>query len=186
VFSASETRFSGARLSFDQHGVTLVEMIIAIVIMSIALVSLAFTISLSTSKSADIFWQVKVVELGQAYMEEILARRFDEATPVGGIPACVPSGTACTAIGLDSGETRTLFDDVDDYDGVDDSPPKDAEGNDRLNYIGYRVQVSVAYADAAQQTAYGLDGPYDAKLITVTVSHPTGKALKFSAYKGNY
>ncbi len=167
-------------------GATLVELIIAIVIMAVALVSLAMTISLSAGKSADIFWQVKVVELGQAYMEEILSRRFDEATPVGGIPACEPGGTSCSAIGVDAGETRPLFDDVDDYDGVDDSPPKDAEGNDRPSYAGYRVQVSVAYADAGQQTAYSLDGAHDAKLITVTVSHPTGSALVFSAYKGNY
>ncbi|MFT6432566.1 MAG: MSHA pilin protein MshD [Candidatus Azotimanducaceae bacterium] len=167
-------------------GATLVELIMAIVIMAVALVSLALTISLSAGKSADVFWQVKVVELGQAYMEEILARRFDEATPLGGAPACEPGGTACSSIGVDAGESRALFDDVDDYDGVDDSPPQNAEGVDRLNYVGYRVQVSVAYADAAQQTAYGLDGAYDAKLVTVTVSHPTGSALVFSAYKGNY
>ena len=168
------------------RGATLVELIIAIVIMAVALVSLALTISLSAGKSADIFWQVKVVELGQAYMEEILSRKFDEATPVGGIPACEPSGTSCSAIGIDGVETRPLFDDVDDYDGVDDSPPRDAEGNERLNYVGYRVQVSVAYADAGQQGAYSLDGAHDAKLITVTVSHPTGSELVFSAYKGNY
>lgn len=170
----------------SSKGATLVELIIAIVIMAIALVSLALAISFSAGKSADIFWQVKVVELGQAYMEEILARRFDEMTPLGGSPACEPSGSACSSIGVDAGESRTLFDDVDDYDGINDSPPKDAEGNDRLNYVGYRVQVSVAYADAAQQTAYNLDGAFDAKLVTVTVSHPTGSALVFSAYKGNY
>jgi MSHA pilin protein MshD len=119
-------------------------------------------------------------------MEEILARRFDEATPLGGVPACDPSGTPCSSIGVDAGESRALFDDVDDYDGVDDSPPQNAEGVDRLNYAGYRVRVSVAYADAAEQTAYGLDGASDAKPITVTVSHPTGSALVFSAYKGNY
>jgi len=181
VFSST-----GSPPAIKPHGATLIELIVAIVIMGIALVSLALAISLSTARSADSFWQVKVVELGQAYMEEILARRFDEATPIGGVPACEPGGTACTGIGIDGGETRPLFDDVDDYDGVNDSPPKDAEGNDRPNYIGYRVQVSVAYVDAAEQAAYSLDGAYDAKLITVTVSHPTGNALVFSAYKGNY
>ena len=180
------SNFLKKQSSGSASGATIVELIIAIVIMAVALVSLAFTISLSAGKSADIFWQVKVVELGQAYMEEILSRRFDESTPLGGSPACEPSGSGCSSIGVDSGESRTLFDDVDDYDGIDDSPPKDAEGNDRLNYVGYRVQVSVAYADAGQQTAYSLDGAYDAKVITVTVSHLTGNALVFSAYKGNY
>ena len=98
-------------------GATLVEVIIAIVLTAIVLVSLASAVSLSTSKSADLLWQVKAVELGESYLEEILGKRFDENSPVGGIPACHSSATACGAVGPD-GESRAAYDDVDDYDNI--------------------------------------------------------------------
>jgi MSHA pilin protein MshD len=44
-------------------------------------------------------------------MAEILSRRFDELSPVGGIPAC----TVCSIpAAFNDGESRTLYDDVDD------------------------------------------------------------------------
>ena len=166
-------------------GATLVELIITIVIISIALVSLALTVSFSASHSADSMIQVKLVELAQAYTEEILTKRFDENSPSGGIPACNPGGTVCGALGSD-GETRSTFDDVDDYDGIDETPPQDSLGFSRPNYVGYRVQIAVSYMDAAQLVSYGLDDSTDAKLVELTISPPSGPAIDFTFYKGNY
>ncbi|MCB1644175.1 MAG: hypothetical protein KDI36_01915 [Pseudomonadales bacterium] len=166
-------------------GATLVEVIIAIVLTAIVLVSLASAVSLSTSKSADLLWQVKAVELGESYLEEILGKRFDENSPVGGIPACHSSATACGAVGPD-GESRAAYDDVDDYHGLDESPPQDSDGVARSLYTGYRVQVQVSYVSAATVTALGLSATDDAKLIEVTVTPPGGSAMTFAAYKGNY
>ena len=167
------------------HGATLVELIVTIVIMSIALVSLAMTVSYSASHSADSMIQVKVVELGQAYIEEILTKRFDENSPVGGIPACSPLTTSCGSLGAD-GEARVDFDDVDDYHGLSDSPPQDSLGVDRASYVGFRVDVQVTYMTPAQILALNLDGTTDAKLIMVTVSPPVGTAIDFTVYKGNF
>ena len=150
---------------FKSCGATLVELVLTIVIMSIALTSLAMTVSFSASHSADSMIQVKVVELGQAYLEEILSKRFDENSPVGGIPECYPGGAVCGLIGTDS-EVRAEYDDVDDYHGLDESPPRDSLGNVRNDYVGYRVQVDVSYMSAAQLTTYSLDDVTDAKLIT--------------------
>lgn len=180
--SAGRSFPPGARHS---KGATLVELIVTIVIISIALVSLAMTVSYSASHSADSMIQVKLVELAQAYTEEILTKRFDENSPSGGIPACNPGGTVCGALGSD-GETRSTYDDVDDYDGIDESPPQDSLGVIRQNYGGYRVQISVSYMDAAQLVAYGLDDSTDAKLVELTISPPSGPALDFTFYKGNY
>ncbi|MFT7685422.1 MAG: MSHA pilin protein MshD [Candidatus Azotimanducaceae bacterium] len=167
------------------QGVTLVELIVTIVIISISLVSLALTVSFSASHSADSMVQVKLVELAQAYTEEILMKRFDESSPSGGVPACFPAGSACGGLG-DESETRSTFDDVDDYDGLDESPPLDSLGNTRENYIGYRVQVAVTYMDAIQITAYGLDTSSDAKLIEMSISPPSGSTINFAFFKGNY
>ena len=171
--------------AYRAAGATLVELIVTIVIMAIALTSLAMTVSFSASHTADSMYQVKVAELGQAYLEEILSKRFDENSPVGGIPACYPGGTVCGAIGIEA-EARATFDDVDDYHGLDETPPRDSLGNIRNNYTGYRVEVNVAYVSPAQVTSHGLDDVTDAKLVTVTVSPPSGTSNIFTAYKGNF
>ncbi|MBV1879276.1 MAG: hypothetical protein KUG79_16660 [Pseudomonadales bacterium] len=166
-------------------GATLVELVITIVILAIALVSLAMTVSFASSHSADSMVQVKVVELGQAYLEEILTKRFDENSPLGGIPACTPSATVCGTIGNES-ETRSNFNDVDDYDGLSENPPRDSLGIVRSGYVGYQVDISVAYMTTAEIAAYGLDDQTDAKLVRVIVSPPVGSGIEFSAYKGNF
>jgi len=163
-----------------------VELVITIVIMAIVMVTIASTLARSVGRSADLLYQVKLVELGQAYLEEILTKRFDENSPVGGVPACSPTTTVCGAIGVEAGESRGLFDDVDDYDGLDESPPVDSQNNVRQNYAGYRVAVTVSYLTPALQSAYSLDGVTDGKLISVTVSPPTGTPLVVSVYKGNF
>ena len=120
--------------------------------------------------------------LAESYLEEIMARRFDEATPLGGVPPCV----ACSVVGPDGGETRAQYDDVDDYHGVDDQPPLDIEGNPRAEYAGYRVQVSVAYLDAGQVAALGLDATSDAKLVRVQVTAPGQSTMEFPMLRANY
>ena len=75
---------------------------------------------------------------------------------------------------------------MDDYDGVDDSPPVDVLGNPLTEYAAYRVQVSVAYADAAQVAAYGLDDATDAKVVTVTVTPPGGTPIRYPLVRSNY
>ena len=43
--------------------------------------------------------ETKAIELAQSYSSEIKAKRFDENSPVGGVPPCdgVSGGNGCTA-----------------------------------------------------------------------------------------
>ena len=136
-----------------QGGITLIELVAVIAIMAIALIGVTQTISVVTRQSADTLLETRAVALAQSYLEEILGKRFDENSAPRGIPPCSESYNACTdesAFGPDSGETRDLFDDVDDYhnlaegDGETD-PLLDSEGNIRAGYDNFRVQVSVRY-----------------------------------------
>ena len=170
----------------SQSGVTLVELVVTIVILGIAIVPLTMTLSFSASHSADSMIEVKVIELGQAYIEEILSKRYDENSAQGGAPPCSSSGVACGTIGAESGETRPLFDDVDDYHGVDDQPPLDSLGSARLGYDRFRVEVEVSYSDASEVAAYGLDSTVDAKKILVRVHPPVGTAVTFDVYRSNF
>jgi MSHA pilin protein MshD len=166
-------------------GFTLVELVVTMVVIGIAMLGIAFALSFAFARQSDALWQVRTVALAEAYAEEILARRFDEVTPVGGVPPCSPSAMACGPAG-DDGELRAEFDDVDDYHELDEQPPLDADGNPRAGYDRYRVQVSVAYLDAGQLAAFGLDHVSDGKLITVRVTPPGQAAIEFPVVRGNF
>lgn len=186
---------------YRQCGITLVEMVVTIVILGIALTGITMAINQGLSRSADTLPQTRGVALAQSYLDEILGKRFDERSSPRGIPPCRNNCTAEAGFGPDGGETdRSGFDDVDDYHDLDEGwqqpdPLRDADGNERGEYGNFRVQVSVRYLDpgAGEEeenlgaTPDDLDDEQDAKLVTVTVSHPSEPdGWDFSAYKSNF
>ena len=168
-----------ASASPKQQGVTLIELIITIVILSIAVVSVVSAISGTVGRSADPLWQTKALQLAQAYLDEIGTKRFDEDAGNGGVP---PDDSGVCDIGAEGGETRATYDDVDDYDGVDDMPPVLQTASGFANYGGYRVQVAVVCAG----TEVGGANNNAAKRIDVTVTPPGQSSLVFSLYRGNF
>ena len=181
-------------------GFTLIEVVVGIVVSAIALTFLSALFFSGSGNSVKPLMQIRAAEFAQSLMEEILAKPFDENTPVGGIPAC----TVCTAqgdLGFDSGEElspgvgdRSLFDDVDDYDYYcNDGSPfdiRDAFGNTLNNFTNYRMSICVVYDgdfNGVDDSTEGVNN-VSAKLITVTVFPPSsvGGGISFSAYKGNY
>lgn len=166
-------------------GFTLVELVVTMLIVSISVLAIGQALGFAFSHQSDTLWQARVVALAQSYADEIAARRYDEAAPVGGVPPCAPAAVPCSTLGND-GEPRAEFDDIDDYDGLDELPPRDQDGNPRVDYAGYRVQVAVAYLDAAQVAAFGLDDGSDAKLVTLTVTAPGETPMAFPLLRGNY
>ena len=195
-----------------QSGVTLIELVLTIVLLAIALVGVTLGIQMATSRSADTTLEVRAVALAQAYLDEILGKRYDERTPSNGVPPCrasAPPPRQCSAeiafganygTPVDSGEnSRARLDDVDDYHGMDEGdgqvlPLQDAEGNTRTDYENFRVQVTVRYINvgvAEEEENLGvnneLDDEFDAKLITVRVSfRGISNDWAFSAYKSNF
>ncbi|MEM1437189.1 MAG: prepilin-type N-terminal cleavage/methylation domain-containing protein [Pseudomonadota bacterium] len=168
------------------HGFTLVETIISMVVISIAVLGITSTLAFSLKRQSDGLWQSKAAALGTTFMEEILARRFDEQTPVGGEPPCAPTTTPCSPpAGFADGEARSAFDDVDDYDGLDEQPPRDESGVPMAEFSGYRVQISVRYPSAAQQAALGVTGT-DIKVVDLRVTPPGQSPLLFSFVRANW
>jgi len=186
-------------------GMTLVELIMTIVILAIALTGITLALSGGLGRSADALVQTRVVALAQSYLDEILARRFDQQSDVRGIPPCWLDCTAASEFGPTPAELscgRTCFDDVDDYHNLDEGwnsataqPLRDADGLPRLGYDSFRVRVTVRYLDPATEAVLdiGVQPSSDplwarnAKLITVNVSHPSNPAgWNFSAYKANF
>ena len=151
-----------------QRGVTLIELIAAIVILAIALVGITAAVPSAISRSSDTTLEARAVALAQSYLDEILARRFDANSGARGIPPCFidadplnPGGMrACSeTLGPEPDEaliaptySRENFDDVDDYHGLDEGyaqgrPLVDADG--RLSGL-----ITVKDFDKTEQYPY--------------------------------
>ncbi|UZE95778.1 type IV pilus modification PilV family protein [Alkalimarinus alittae] len=161
-----------------QSGMTLVEMVISIVLISIAVTAVLSAFSTTMGRSSDSLWKNKSLKLAQLYLDEILSKKYDSSTPLGGVPA---STTITCPIPAGGGGNRALYDNVDDYNGINDSPPKLVSGA-LANYTGYSVQVSVACAG----NEVGIADNSKAKRITVSITPPNQSPMPFSVYRGNY
>ena len=188
------------RASKTRSGVTLVEMVIVISILAIALTTVTQMLTRNTVSGAYTYDETKAVELAESLTGEIRSKRFDENSPVSGVPPCdgVSGGSACTAsasLGPEAGETaspytRVNFDDVDDYDGVDEGSGSatgndllDVAGNQRSGYQNFRVQIAVSYSGNVAPRSGELT---DSKKVQLTITQPTGEALDFTFHVGNY
>ncbi|MDF1761917.1 MAG: prepilin-type N-terminal cleavage/methylation domain-containing protein [Oleibacter sp.] len=158
-----------------QHGLSLIEMVIAIAIISIAITATLRAFSVLVGRSSDPLIDVRVVDLAQLYLDEILSKKFDELTPAGGIPA-YPSGCRIS----DEGEARAAFDDVDDYDRINNESPASIQQSLATEYTGFRVSISVTCESGVGANTGG------AKYIAITIIEPKGNQWQFAAIKGNY
>ena len=182
------------------RGVTLVESVVVIVILAIALTAVTQMLSQTTVIGAYTYDETKAIELAESLAGEIRSKRYDENSPVSGVPPCdgVSGGSACTAsasLGLEAGETaspytRVNFDDVDDYDGVDEGSGSatgndilDVVGNQRSGYQNFRVQIAVSYSGNVAPRSGELT---DSKKVQLTITQPNGEALDFTFHVGNY
>ncbi len=135
----------------SQRGVTLIELLLAIMIIAIAFTGLVSISSVALPASAAAQRGAQAAALAGAYLDEISAKPFAD-----------PDGI--------SGEAnRAQFDDVFDYDGLDDAPPRGANGVVLPGLTSFRVTVTVANTASFGPTG-GEVPAADAAAITVSVS----------------
>ncbi len=156
------TRQSNLRQS-GQSGFSLVEMVICIVILSIALTGVLSAITYANLYSGDPVRRQQAVTLAQAKMEEILLRDFYDPDVPG--VACPPNDG--------------YLDNVCDYNGYTDTPAAP------LN--GYTITVRVVDTDnlGAGSTQI-LGSNNDVLRVDVTVTYDTDQAVTLSAYRASY
>ncbi|WP_299790267.1 prepilin-type N-terminal cleavage/methylation domain-containing protein [uncultured Shewanella sp.] len=173
-------------------GFTLVELVVGMVVLSIALVMLTSMLFPQADSAAETLHRVRSAELAHSVMNEIWGKRYDQNTnPNGGVPACgaaarpdlgLPAGAACTAPGNlgPDGEARNNYNDVDDYDGLNqNSLMLNGGAGDTYasRYPNYLLAVTVTYPDTSD---------LNRKLITVTVTTPSGERIVYNAVRSNY
>ena len=117
------------RFRIFQRGATLVELIISIVVLSVSAVGIMMVITQSTITSANPMIRAQGTAIAQAYMEEILSKRY---------PASGDNGP-------ETGESRSTYDDVADYNGLSDTTgARNYNGTVIAGLEGYNVAVSVS------------------------------------------
>ena len=168
---------------FRKHhqGTTLIELVMTIVIISVAIAGVVGAFSLIAGRSADPLNQTRAVALSQRYMDEILAKKFAEDSPVGG-----GAVASCSVTGSESGESRSTWNDVDDYDEVTGETPSDywnSSVDDEPGYEQFKVDVSVICVNDPS-TELGVD--VVAKRIDITITDPSNNTYLFSAYRGDF
>lgn len=151
-----------SRSATRQRGVSLLEMIVFIVVVSIALGALLSVYTQSARSNVDPIIRLRLLEAAQSRLDEVIALKYDEATPTGGVPACsstgvVPLPPACTG-NVNNGRLNN----VSDFNEFEDNP-----------YTIYQREVRVSNEG-------------NRKLITVTVTAPDGQSLALSAYRYNF
>lgn len=179
------------------RGFTLIEIIISIVIVSVALTALLLFTSTSTRRSVDPLIQEQASAIAQAYLEEIMQKEFcdpdwdhdsNPATPLDCPAQCVSDACGtCSGTGVGwSIESRASYDDVCDYAGTD-NPPLDQAGNTFASGLG-DYSVTIAIDDSAGANLNGLTGNTGQVLrIDVTVSHPSMTPdLKIFGFRTNF
>ncbi|EOV5436049.1 TPA: type II secretion system protein [Vibrio parahaemolyticus] len=178
------------------RGMTLIEMIIAIVLMGIAMVMFSTALIPQIKDASTSHYQSRAIALGHSMMSQILARNFDHYyDDNGGMLRCGESGAdACSLLGRDGEASPSAFNDVDDYIGcwytenTQNSCPlgsekyqlSDVVGNSAdSSYINFRVEVAVKTTE--------LEGSVP-KMKQVKLDIFAGSALAISlvGYRGNY
>ncbi|MDY6978297.1 MAG: prepilin-type N-terminal cleavage/methylation domain-containing protein [Pseudomonadota bacterium] len=180
-----------ARVTNVDTGFTLVEMVVFIVVLAVGLSGVVLVINRTLLDAPEALVNTRAMEISQLYLDEILAKKYDNNTPQGGTPPCNTAGNPCipddtcnhadpNTFGSDS-ESRDQFDDVDDYCTTDFQTVADANDNDLPNYDGYDIKVDVVYAG----TDLGLNLD-QAKRITVTVRTPRNQQIPVTVYRTNF
>lgn len=155
-----------------QRGITLIELIVFIVIVSVGLAGILSVLNLTTRHSADPMIRKQMLAIAEGLMDEVAAQPFTWCDPDDPVAATAMNVAACAtpeAIGAEGGETRggavTPFDNVNDYNGL---------AGITTGITGTAMPLGYSAAIAVAQDAFGPGGavvPAAAALrMIVTVS----------------
>lgn len=143
----------------QQHGFTLIELVMFIVIVGVGLAGVLGALNITVKSSADPLAPKQALAIAEGVLEEITLKAFAHIATA----------------------TRTDYDDVEDYDAVGGGATAldtDAVGNAWPS--GYSVTVAVA------DTNIGPAGnTVAAKAVTVAVAY-SGGSVSLVGYRGNY
>lgn len=150
------------------RGFTLIELIIAVLIISVAVAGVLAAYVNSVKGSGDALVNKQLIAIAEEMLEEILLKPYAvTGTAPGNVPvSCGPAAS------------RAAFDDVRDYAGYQTNGICDIDGNAIPGLGGYRVSVAI-------DPGFALGGIANTLRVTVTTS-ASGQSIVLDGFRTNY
>jgi len=182
------------------RGFTLIEMIVAIVIIGVAVAGIMLALGTATRNSADPVVQEQALAIAKSLLEEVESMPFTYCDPddpnvttaasaadcTGGAggpndESKLPLGSQASGAGETRYSTTTPFDNVSDYNGFSMiSGIRDINNTAITGLEAYSASITVA------TTTLGSIPAGDALQITVTVTGPAGVTVTLDGYRARY
>jgi prepilin-type N-terminal cleavage/methylation domain-containing protein len=156
------------------RGFTLIEATACVVIVAIMLV--AAVQAIGAAARARLLQQdlTRAQALARQLMGEIRQNRYRDPIADRG------------KLAAETGETsRSLYNDVDDYNNYKDQPPVARDGTALAGYTGWQRKVKVQWVDPNDPSS-SVGSDTGLKKITVTVTTAGGKAVSLTALRSQY
>ncbi len=169
-----------------QRGVSLVELVMFIVIVSVALVGTLQVMNHTTRSSADPFVRKQALAVAESLLEEVALMPFTFCDPDDSLAATATSAAECTiveSIGPEAGETRfgaLPFDNVNDYHGFSMNGISDITNTPITGLESFNATITVVAA------ALGGIPATDSLLITVTVTGLNAEPVVQQGYRTRF
>lgn len=154
------------RTGFKIGGVSLIELVISIVVLSIAVVGVLSALGTIAGRSADPMIREQSIAIAQAYLEEISLSQFAATSSCPSVPAA---------------GGRANFSHICHYDGLSDSAPVDQNGDPLAGLANYSVRIAVTHS----ANLGGLSSAVTLR-IDVSVTGPTNETFSLSGYRTDY
>jgi len=180
----------------DNRGMTFIELIIVMVILSLAVVGLLGVLSMNVSQSANPLIAAQSLVIAESLLEEVEQQPFTYCDPTDPNVMTATSAASCATpsedalpLGPKHGESRgsvaAPLDNVSEYNGLVMNPVTDLNGS--VIASGYKASIVVSQAGGLG----GLDANDPLPLagllkITVTVTGPDGQAFSLTGYRARY
>jgi type II secretory pathway pseudopilin PulG len=143
-----------------RQGLSLIEVVASTMIVGMMAVAALNSLGAATRSSESIGNRAVALGLADELLSEILQQPYEDPTQT-------------PVLGRESGEAaspRSVFDDVDDYNGWSQSPPQYASGATIPNRTDWTHAVQVRRVSPTSPTTNSVTDQ-GAKLITVTISY---------------
>ena len=157
----NSTRVLGSHHGRLRRAVTLVEAVVSTAIVGVMLVAALNTVGASQVTQNKMGQRSRALLLAQDLMAEILQQAYED-------PDLASGSFGLTVAEIADGD-RSLWNDVDDYNGWSASPPQQKDGTELSDFDGWGRSVAVGWVDS---TEVGTERVSDTgvKRIVVTVT----------------
>ena len=146
-----------------QSGMTLIELIVAIVIIAVGLAGVLSVFNTTVRASADPMIQKQLLAIAEGMMDEVMLLPYANGT------------------GTDTGCARAGFDGIDDFATYTGKSICDQEGAAIDSLSGYSVSVAIDNIALGMET-----GGETSKKITVTVTRNANESVTLTGWRTNW